>query len=117
MTRPVTLALDAMGGDHGPSIVIPGAALTLERRPDAKFVIFGDQAIVEPLLDAHPKLKAATVFHHTDVSVKMDELSGKRRFRPLATRHAILFRRQGGAPLRIRPDELLHSSRLPRGFG
>ena len=73
MTRPVTLALDAMGGDHGPSIVIPGAALTLERRPDAKFVIFGDQAIVEPLLDAHPKLKAATVFHHTDVSVKMDD--------------------------------------------
>ena len=73
MTRPVTLALDAMGGDHGPSIVIPGAALTLERRPDAKFVIFGDQAQVEPLLDAHPKLKAATVFHHTDVSVKMDD--------------------------------------------
>ena len=29
MTRPVTIALDAMGGDHGPSVVIPGAALTL----------------------------------------------------------------------------------------
>ncbi|WP_186420717.1 phosphate acyltransferase PlsX [Bosea sp. CS1GBMeth4] len=73
MTRPVTIALDAMGGDHGPSVVIPGAALTLERRPDARFVVFGDQAEVVPLLDAHPKLKAVTTFHHTEVSVKMDD--------------------------------------------
>ncbi len=62
-----------MGGDHGPSVVIPGAALTLERRPDARFVIFGDEALVLPLLDAHPKLKAVTAFHHTEVSVKMDD--------------------------------------------
>jgi phosphate acyltransferase len=73
MTRPVTIALDAMGGDHGPSVVIPGAAITLERRPDTKFVIFGDKAQVLPLLDAHPKLKAVTTFHHTEVSVKMDD--------------------------------------------
>lgn len=73
MTRPVTIALDAMGGDHGPSVVIPGAALTLERRPDARFVVFGNEAEVVPLLDAHPKLKAVTTFHHTEVSVKMDD--------------------------------------------
>lgn len=62
-----------MGGDHGPSVVIPGAALTLERRPDARFVVFGNEAEVVPLLDAHPKLKAVTTFHHTEVSVKMDD--------------------------------------------
>jgi len=62
-----------MGGDHGPSIVIPGAALTLERRPDVRFVIFGDEAQVLPLLDQHPKLKAVSTFHHTEVSVKMDD--------------------------------------------
>ncbi len=73
MTRPVTIALDAMGGDHGPSIVVPGAALMLERRPDARFVVFGDEKQVLPLLDQHPKLKAVTTFHHTDVSVKMDD--------------------------------------------
>ncbi|MGL5363918.1 MAG: phosphate acyltransferase PlsX [Bosea sp. (in: a-proteobacteria)] len=71
--RPVTIAIDAMGGDHGPSIVIPGTALTLERRPDARFVIFGNQEQVLPLLDAHPKLKAVTTFHHTDVSVGMND--------------------------------------------
>uniref|UniRef100_A0A9E7ZN34 Phosphate acyltransferase n=1 Tax=Bosea sp. NBC_00436 TaxID=2969620 RepID=A0A9E7ZN34_9HYPH len=73
MTRPVTIALDAMGGDHGPSVVIPGAALMLERRPDARFVIFGDDKQVLPLIDQHPKLKAVTTFHHTEISVKMDD--------------------------------------------
>ena len=73
MEHPVRIALDAMGGDHGPSVVIPGAALTLERRPDARFVVFGDESEVVPLLDAHPKLKAVTTFHHTEVSVKMDD--------------------------------------------
>jgi len=62
-----------MGGDHGPSVVIPGAALMLERRPDARFVIFGDEKQVLPLIDQHPKLKAVTTFHHTEVSVKMDD--------------------------------------------
>lgn len=73
MTSHVTISLDAMGGDHGPSIVIPGAAIALERRPDTKFVIFGDEKLVLPLLDQHPKLKGVTTFHHTDVSVKMDD--------------------------------------------
>jgi phosphate acyltransferase len=73
MARPVTIALDAMGGDHGPSVVIPGAGVALERRPDMKFVMFGDSAQVLPLLEAHPKVKAATIFHHTEVSVKMDD--------------------------------------------
>ena len=73
MTRPVTIALDAMGGDHGPSVAIPGAALMLERRPDARFVIFGDEKEVLPLVEQHPKLKAVTTFHHTEVSVKMDD--------------------------------------------
>jgi len=62
-----------MGGDHGPSVVIPGAAMMLERRPDARFVIFGDEKQVLPLIDQHPKLKAVTTFHHTEVSVKMDD--------------------------------------------
>ncbi|NDA48384.1 MAG: hypothetical protein EBY21_14150, partial [Alphaproteobacteria bacterium] len=29
MGKAVRIALDAMGGDHGPSVVLPGAALAL----------------------------------------------------------------------------------------
>ncbi|HEU6441637.1 MAG TPA: phosphate acyltransferase, partial [Microvirga sp.] len=54
MSKPVRISLDAMGGDHGPSIVIPGAALAFERHPDIRFLIFGNEAVIAPLLDAHP---------------------------------------------------------------
>ena len=73
MQNNVRIALDAMGGDHGPSVVVPGAALALVRRPDIRFVIFGDEKLVRPLLDANPALAAATRFVHTDISVKMED--------------------------------------------
>jgi glycerol-3-phosphate acyltransferase PlsX len=71
--KPVRIAIDAMGGDHGPGVVIPGAAKALERHPQMRFTIFGEASKVEPLLDAHEALKAASTFTHTDVSIKMDE--------------------------------------------
>lgn len=72
MPDKVRIALDAMGGDHGPAIVVPGAELSLLRRPDMEFVLFGDQAMLEPLLKTHPRLAAASRMVHTEVTVKMD---------------------------------------------
>src|SRR5258708_4086430 len=73
MTSNFTIALDAMGGDLGPNIVIPGAELAAIRHPTYKFLLFGDQAIIAPLLERHPKLKAKAEVRHTDVSVSMTE--------------------------------------------
>jgi glycerol-3-phosphate acyltransferase PlsX len=73
MPQKVRIALDAMGGDHGASVVVPGAALALARHPDTEFVLFGDQAVIEPLLAQHPKLSAVSRVVHTDVAIKMDE--------------------------------------------
>ena len=73
MPKPVRLSLDAMGGDHGPSVVIPGAALALERHPDMRFLVFGQQSLIEPLLAQNAKLQAATEIRHTDLSIAMDE--------------------------------------------
>jgi len=73
MPKPVRLSLDAMGGDHGPSVVIPGAALALERHPDMRFLVFGQQSLIEPLLAQNAKLQAATEVRHTDLSIAMDE--------------------------------------------
>jgi glycerol-3-phosphate acyltransferase PlsX len=72
MPHKVRIALDAMGGDHGASVVVPGAEVALARRPDIEFVLFGDGAVVEPLIASRPRLKAASRFVHTDVAVKMD---------------------------------------------
>jgi glycerol-3-phosphate acyltransferase PlsX len=72
MPDKVRIALDAMGGDHGASVVVPGAEVALARHPDIEFVLFGDRAVVEPLIACRPRLKAASRFVHTDIAVKMD---------------------------------------------
>jgi len=62
------IALDAMGGDHAPAIVIKGAALALSRNASLRFLVFGDTAQTQPLLQQHPDLaKACTLRHCTDV--------------------------------------------------
>jgi len=73
MSENVRFALDAMGGDHGPSVVIPGAALALTRRPNSRFIFFGDEKAIRPLLDGQPALAAASEIVHTDVAVRMDD--------------------------------------------
>src|SRR4051794_30347260 len=73
MPHKVRIALDAMGGDRGPEVVIPGAERSLDRHPDMEFVLFGDRALSEPLLNARPRLAAVSRLVHTDVAVKMDD--------------------------------------------
>ena len=69
MPSKVRIALDAMGGDAGAAVVIPGAAISLGRHRDTEFLLVGDRARIEPELDRHPQLKAASKIIHTDVAV------------------------------------------------
>ena len=62
-----------MGGDHGPSVVLPGAAIALQRHPGTRFVLFGQSEAVLPVLDQHPELKEASTFHHCEISIRMDD--------------------------------------------
>ena len=73
MASKVRIALDAMGGDHGPSVAIPGAALSLQRHPDLAFELHGDEAVIRPLLVRHEALAPAATVHHTDIAIKMDD--------------------------------------------
>jgi glycerol-3-phosphate acyltransferase PlsX len=73
MPQKVRIALDAMGGDHGAAVVVPGAELSLARHPAIEFLLFGDRAVVAPLLDARPGLRNAARLVHADVAVRMDD--------------------------------------------
>ncbi|HEY4773523.1 MAG TPA: phosphate acyltransferase PlsX [Xanthobacteraceae bacterium] len=73
MLQKVRIALDAMGGDHGAAVVVPGAEIALERHPDSEYLLFGDEAAIAPLLNARPKLQAAARLVHTAVAIKMDD--------------------------------------------
>ena len=46
--------------------------LSLARHPDTEFILFGDEAVIRPLVEQRPRLKAASRIVHTDVVVKMD---------------------------------------------
>ena len=69
MSDSITIALDAMGGDRAPAMVLKGADIALERHPGAQFLLFGDAAQITPLLAALPRLAAAATVHHTDEAV------------------------------------------------
>ncbi|MBI3708875.1 MAG: phosphate acyltransferase PlsX [Proteobacteria bacterium] len=68
MDARLTIALDAMGGDKAPQMVIDGADIARIRYPSVSFLLFGDEQRLAPLLDAKPRLKAAcTVVHAEEV--------------------------------------------------
>ncbi len=73
MTGEVRIAVDAMGGDHGPPVMVEGAAIAQRRRPDARFLFFGRETEIAALLAARPELAARSSVHHTDVSVAMTD--------------------------------------------
>ena len=73
MSNPIRISLDAMGGDAGASVTIPGAALALERHPNTRFILVGDEAALKPLVGQHPALAAASEIRHAEMTIAMDE--------------------------------------------
>ena len=66
MSKKITIALDAMGGDEAPQIVVAGAEIACERFPNAHFLMFGNSAEVEPLLANTKRLREVTTLEHCD---------------------------------------------------
>ena len=70
------IAIDAMGGDVGPAVMVAGAALAYKRRDDLSFVLFGDGARLEAELAGQADLAAVSeVVHCDDVIAAEDKPS------------------------------------------
>jgi len=67
-----SLAVDAMGGDHAPDIVVAGLDIAAERHPGARFLLVGDDAKLAPLLAKHPRARAACTVRHTADAISGD---------------------------------------------
>jgi glycerol-3-phosphate acyltransferase PlsX len=63
------IALDAMGGDYGPSVTVPAAARALKENSNIRFLIFGDQNAINEQLDQYGELKNNASVFHTDIVV------------------------------------------------
>jgi len=75
MDSRVTIALDAMGGDFGSSIVVPAAVLAARKNPDVDFILVGDEAEIRAALDkAGSAGNSQLHVQHATQTVEMDEL-------------------------------------------
>lgn len=71
----ITLAIDAMGSDKGPEEILAGVSKSLEFTPrDTKFLFFGRDDILSPLIAADPILGSSdfSICHASEV-IAMDE--------------------------------------------
>ncbi len=55
-----------MGGDHAPEMVIEAVDMAYRRFPEARYVLFGDEARLRPLLERWKPAKSVSSVRHTD---------------------------------------------------
>ena len=72
MSDNLTLSIDAMGGDNAPDMVVEGVDTALERLTNVSFLLFGDEARLNPLLDRFPRARAVSQVRHTSDVVTND---------------------------------------------
>jgi glycerol-3-phosphate acyltransferase PlsX len=70
----VTIAVDAMGGDHGPSVTVPAAIAFLEEHADARVTLVGlEPALAEALAKSRSRAKDRIVVRACSEVVSMDD--------------------------------------------
>lgn len=69
---PYTLAVDAMGGDNAPDIVLAGLDIAAIRHPDIRVLLVGDEAALKAGLQRYPKAAGICTIRHTTEHVPMD---------------------------------------------
>jgi phosphate acyltransferase len=68
------IAIDAMGGDHGPPAVVPAAVTALRKHAHLHVVLVGDEAILTRALSAQQGVPSTRVsIRHATQQVEMDE--------------------------------------------
>jgi glycerol-3-phosphate acyltransferase PlsX len=72
VTETYTLAIDAMGGDRAPDMVVGGLALAVERHPAARFLLVGDEERLRPLLKRRKRAAALCTLRHAPEAIAGD---------------------------------------------
>ncbi|MEJ2566350.1 MAG: phosphate acyltransferase PlsX [Gammaproteobacteria bacterium] len=71
----LTLALDGMGGDHGPAVVVPAALQALTEHQDLELILVGDQQVLEREIRSRGAVAGGRLHvRHASQTVAMDEL-------------------------------------------
>lgn len=76
MSAGITIALDAMGGDSGSTVVVPAAVEVIRQHADVNIILVGDETELKQALQtaASEKHSSRLTIHHASQQVEMDEL-------------------------------------------
>ena len=78
MSRKITIALDAMGGDHGPSVIVPAALDSADRNPGLHLILVGDEVALRRELEATGnRFGERIIIRHASQVVEMHESPSK----------------------------------------
>ena len=69
----ITLAVDAMGGDHGPSVTIPAAINALSKYDQLHIILVGDKELIQTELKKNKYTNIRLSIQHASEVVDMDE--------------------------------------------
>jgi len=70
----ISIAVDAMGGDHGPSVIVPAALQVLAKHDALRLILVGDRDVLQKELALHPlQQETRLTIHHASQRVEMDE--------------------------------------------
>ncbi|TAK77468.1 MAG: phosphate acyltransferase PlsX [Gammaproteobacteria bacterium] len=69
-----TIAIDAMGGDHGPPVTVPAALEVLSKYPELHLILVGDEAVLRQALQSHSYPANRLEIQHASQRVEMNEL-------------------------------------------
>ncbi|MDH5274920.1 MAG: phosphate acyltransferase, partial [Gammaproteobacteria bacterium] len=72
MAEPITIAVDAMGGDAGAQVCVPASIEFVRRHPGVRIILVGQRETLEPLVAAGG-LPAGVGIHDARQVVAMDE--------------------------------------------
>lgn len=65
-----------MGGDLAPRMVVEGIDIALGKLPDVDYLLFGDESMLNPLLDQFGRVRGAVQVRHTEDAVSDEEKPG-----------------------------------------
>lgn len=67
------IAIDAMGGDSGPVAMVAGVARAYRHDPSLRFIIYGDEALIQPEIERHRRIGDAVEIVHTPEAIAASE--------------------------------------------
>ena len=76
MSRNITIALDAMGGDHGPGVIVPAAVDFLAADEQCELILVGREEVLREHLPGG-RMPNGLSIHHASQEVGMDELPSR----------------------------------------